>query len=102
MRREFRASVVPGTARPLNASIGVSDADLLRRVRTMIDESERRQQSELALRVAGALRDVNVQRNADLVRINQTLGLFQQDMGVAVLQNKRKVDYLVERVSQIK
>jgi len=102
LRREFRASVVPGTARPLNASIGVSDADLLRRVRTMIDESERRQQSELALRVAGALRDVNVQRNADLVRINQTLGLFQQDMGVAVLQNKRKVDYLVERVSQIK
>jgi Putative zinc-finger len=102
LRREFRASVVPGATRPLNASVGVSDADLLRRVRTMIDDSERRQQTELALRVAGALRDVNAQRAADLTRINQTLGLFQQDMGVAVLQNKRKVDYLVERVSQIK
>jgi anti-sigma factor RsiW len=102
LRREFRASVVPGGTRPLNASVGVSEADVLRRVRTMIDESERRQQTELALRVAGALRDVNAQRAADLTRINQTLGLFQQDMGVAVLQNKRKVDYLVERVSQIK
>jgi len=101
LRREFHASVVPGTARPLNASVGDSEAGLLRRVRTMIDESERRQQTELALRVAGALHDVNAQRNADLVRINQNLGLMQQDMGVEVLKNRKTLDYLV-RVSQTK
>jgi len=101
LRREFRASVVPGTARPLNASAGDSEAGLLRRVRTMIDDSERRQQTELALRVAGTLRDVNAQRNADLVRINQNLGLIQQDMGVEVLKNRKTLDYLV-RVSQTK
>ena len=67
----------------------------------MIDESERRQQTELALRVAGALHDVNAQRNADLVRINQNLGLMQQDMGVEVLKNRKTLDYLV-RVSQTK
>src|SRR5204862_4405344 len=100
LRREFRAAVVPGDARPVNASApGVSDAEILRRVRTMIGESERQQQTELALRLAGVMRDVNAQRNADLARLNQSLGSFQQDLGVAVLTNQRKVDYLM-RVSQ--
>jgi hypothetical protein len=100
LRQEFRASVVPGAARPVNASAaGVNEADLLRRVRTMIAESERQQQTELALRLAGLIRDVNAQRNADLVRINQNLGLLQQDMGIAVLKNTQKVDYLI-RASQ--
>jgi hypothetical protein len=101
LRREFRASVVPGAARPMNASVGVSAAELLRRVRTMIDESERHQQTELALRIAGVFRDVDAQRKADLVRISKNVGSFQQDMGVAVLKNQQKLDYLV-RVSQTK
>ena len=46
LRREFRSAAVAGAARPMNASVGVSDTTLLRRVRTMIDESERRQQTE--------------------------------------------------------
>jgi hypothetical protein len=102
LRREFRAAVVAGGARPVAASnSGASEADMLRRVRTLIDESERRQQTELALRVAGVFRDVNAQRNADLVRINQNLGSFQQNMG-AVVKNQQQLNYIVQRVSQIK
>ena len=43
-------------------------ATMLRRVRALVDESERRQQRELALRVAEAMREVNAQRQADLVQ----------------------------------
>ena len=41
---------------------------VLRRVRALIDESERRQQRELALRVGEVVRDVNAQRQADLMQ----------------------------------
>ena len=61
----------PPVARPASAQ---SDADVLRRVRALIEESERRQQRELALRVAQVMRDVDAQRRADLVKIDQSLG----------------------------
>jgi len=102
LRREFRASVVPGAARPMNASaVGVNEADLLRRVGTMIDQSEKRQQNELALRVARAARDFDAQRSADLVRISRNVGSFQNDVGVAVLKNQQQLNHLVEKVSQL-
>ena len=36
---------------------------------TLVEESERKQQRELALRVAQVIREVNAQREADLVKI---------------------------------
>jgi hypothetical protein len=106
LRREFRASVVPGADRPVNASAaGVSEAEVRRLVRTMIGESERRQQNELALRVGGVFRDVKAQRDVDLVRINQSLtslaqsnqGLTsaQRDVGAAILMNQQRLNYLI-------
>ena len=45
----------------------------MRRVRALLEESEKRQQRELALRVAEVLRDVNAQRQADLMKIDRSL-----------------------------
>ena len=102
LRAEVRAlqtsahAAASGDAQSSRASI---DADLLRRVRTLVDESEKRQQRELALRVGAVLRDVNAQRQSDLARIDRSLGLVQNDLGVEVLKQRERVNYLM-RVNQ--
>ena len=58
---------------------------LLQRVRAMIDQSEQRQQRELALRLSQVAREVDTQHQADLMRI-------QQDFGQ---QQEATMDYLV-------
>src|SRR5438874_1125986 len=71
LKTEFHAPPVSsataaGQVAPARVS---SDADIVRRLRALGDESEERQQRELALRLAEALRDVNMQRQADLVKV---------------------------------
>jgi hypothetical protein len=80
----------------------IGDADVIRRVRALLDESEKRQQSELALRVAEVMRDVNAQRQADLVKIDRTLGTVQNNLGVEVLKNRQQLNQmnLLYRASQ--
>jgi hypothetical protein len=89
----------PQTAAAPRAS---ADAELLRRVRALVDESEKRQQTELALRLAQAVRDMNAKREADLIRASRALGDVQNRLGVQVLKNSAQVqqmDYLI-RTSQ--
>ena len=50
------------------------DAEILRRVSDLVAQSETRQQQELALRIAQLIRDVDAQRVADLMRIQQGQG----------------------------
>jgi len=104
LRSEFRASQlvpVPVMARTAAGGSGstLRDDEIVRRLRTLIQESERRQQRELALRVADVLRDVTSQRAADLVRIEQSLGLIQNNTGVELLKQRQQLNYLV-RTSQ--
>ena len=95
LRDELRAAPAANAApRPSTA-----DADTLRRVRALIDESERRQQRELALRVAQVLTDVQAQRQADLRKIDTTLSGVQRDLGIQVLQQRERMNYLM-RVNQ--
>jgi hypothetical protein len=89
-------AVAAGDAQPARAS---ADSELMRRVRAMIDEGEKRQQRELALRVGEVLRDVSAQRQADLVRIDRSLGLVENNLGVEVLKQRERVNYLM-RVNQ--
>jgi len=74
---------------------GVADADLMRRVRTLVEDSEKRQQRELALRVGEALMDVNARRQADLVKIDRSLDQVQNSLGVEVLKQRERVNYLM-------
>ena len=76
-----------------------SDGDTLRRVRALIDESERRQQRELALRLADVVREVHSQRQADLVKIDRSLGVLQNSTGMEVMKQRELLNYLV-RASQ--
>ena len=97
---ELRAQFGAPSAATIAHTPSVGDAELMRRVRTLVDESARRQQTELALRVAEVVRDMNVKREADLQRIDQSLGMFQNKTGVEVLRNRQKLDYILQRVSQ--
>ena len=70
--------------------------------RALVEESEKRQQRELALRIAELLRDVNAQRQADLVKIDRTLGVVQNNVGIEVMKNRQQINQmdLLYRASQ--
>jgi len=101
LKSEFhgaQAAAPAGAAAPHQAI----DAETLRRVRVLIDESEKRQQRELALRLAEAIRDVNAQRQADLMKVDRVLGTVQNNLGIQVLKNRaqmQQMDYFI-RTSQ--
>ncbi len=54
----------------------------------LVDESERRQQSELALRLGEAMREMNAQRQADLVGIDRNIGTMQNTTGRELLRQR--------------
>jgi hypothetical protein len=86
-------------ARPASAEVSARNQDeLLRQVRAMIEQSEQRQQRELALRLAQVVRDFDTQRRADLLRVDQNLGQLEGQTGAAVAQQRELLNYLV-RVS---
>ena len=99
LRTELRASQASSPAAPAVRAASSSDAETLRRVRVLLDESEKRQQRELALRIAEVVRDVDTQRKADLRNIDHTLGLVRNDLGVEVMKQRQSLN-LLYRASQ--
>lgn len=91
------ASTEPGA--PVPAAAPASQAELLRQVRSLVEESEQRQQRELTLRTAAVIRDFDTQRRGDLARIEQTFGRMEGTTGVQVEQQRQVLNYLM-RVSQ--
>jgi len=103
LQKEIRAASASGLqVRTVSAGSPASDADVTRRVRALLEESEKRQQRELALRIAELLRDVNAQRQADLVKIDRTLGVVQNNVGIEVMKNRQQINQmdLLYRASQ--
>jgi len=88
-------------ARPVSQAAAATPAyaQVLERVRAMIDESEQRQRRDLALRTAEMVRDFDAQRNDDLGRIERTLGQMDGTTGAEVVQQRQMLNYLM-RVSQ--
>jgi hypothetical protein len=75
---------------------GRADANvILRSVRAMIDQSEARQQRELALRLADVVRDFDTQRRADLVQVQQNFGQLEGQTGQEVAHQRELLNYLV-------
>jgi len=100
LRSEMKASqaVVTPAAAPA-AQAAMSDAELRRRVRVLIDESERKQQNELALRLVQFQRDINAQHQADLTRFSQNIGYMQRETSMELLKQREGMNYLL-KVSQ--
>ena len=78
---------------------GISEAQMLVRVNALLEESEQRQQRELALRTAQVVRDFDSQRRVDLARIQRDLGQIEGLAGAEVREQRQMLDYLM-RVSE--
>jgi anti-sigma factor RsiW len=106
LKSEIRAAQASSTPVPAAAvrsvTASAADADVTRRVRALVEESEKRQQRELALRIAGLLRDVNAQRQADMIKIDRTLGVVQNNVGIEVMKTRQQMNQmdLIYRASQ--
>jgi hypothetical protein len=98
--RTAQTSAAAASVRTVSAS--AVDADVTRRVQAIVAESEKRQQRELALRLAELARDVTAQRQADMVKIDRTLGLVQNNVGIEVMKTREKMNQmdLIYRASQ--
>ena len=95
------AAVLRAEFRSQNNAVrsAAGDAEILRKVRALIGETERRQERELALRLAQAMSDVNAARQADLRRVDLTLNRVENSLGVEVMKNRQSMNYLM-RVNQ--
>jgi anti-sigma factor RsiW len=80
----------PGAA-PTSASVD----EMLRRVQALIDQSESRQQRELALRLQDVVHDFDTQRQADMRRVNQTFGQLEDQTSQEVARSRELVNSLV-------
>lgn len=97
LRRELQTMRSTPPQPAANVSSSSIDAEaLLRRVQTLVTESERRQQQELAVRMAQLGRDVQ----SDLFRINQGFRQLQGRTGV-VEGNQRELVNFVNQVRRV-
>ena len=99
--RAEMAQVRTGAASPgaVATAQAPSDAQMLARVRALIEESEQRQQRDLAFRTQQVMRDFDNQRRADLATIQRTFGQMEGQTGAEVRDQREMLNYLM-RVSQ--
>lgn len=94
LRQEMATLRTGGEAVPA-AHAASDDQAVLHRVQALIQDSEKRQQQELALRLRQFGSDVEMQRRADLVRFEQGFDRFQGRSGEALARQQRVLDLLV-------
>jgi hypothetical protein len=83
----------PAPPRPASAE------EVLQSVKALIDQSESRQQRELALRLQDVVHDFDTQRQADMQRVDQNLGQLEGQTAQEVARNRELFNSLV-KVSQ--
>lgn len=105
LERRLRAEIAQ--IQPASAGVradapvaSTSEEQLLARVRTLIEESERRQQRELALRTAQVMRDVDSQRQVDLAQIQNSFGQIEGLTGAEVREQRQMLNYLIRASEQ--
>ena len=100
LERQLRAEFRPATAEVPQPVPAPNGQEILHSAQALVEQSERRQQRELALLVGELLREVQAQRTADLVRIDRTLGYIQNGTGAEVMRQRRMLNDLAVRVTQ--
>jgi hypothetical protein len=82
-----------------NASYA-GDADVVRRMREMLAQSETKQQGELALRIAQVIRDFDAQRVEDLRRIQQGLRGIEATVTAEAAGHRELTNYILTSPKQ--
>jgi hypothetical protein len=97
LEQSLRSEMAARQASAAAAAVPAAPVDptTITRVRTLIQDSERRQQQELALRLTQFSRDLDLQRRADLVRIDQGIGQLEGRTGAEVARQREMLNYIV-------
>jgi hypothetical protein len=77
-----------------------SDAEIIKRVRELLTQSETRQQGELALRISQVIRDVDAQRVADLSRIQKGLSNIDATVTAEAAAHRDLTNYILTSAKQ--
>ena len=93
LQRTLQSDLAPHQGSPTGSE------EVLRRVKAMIDQSEGRQQRELALRLSQLVQDFDTQRRADLLNVEQNFGQLEGQTGAEVAEQRELLNSLV-KVSQ--
>ena len=94
-----RGKIADGVRRAAkNRPIAEEDIAALAGLRVRDILSDRKYQGSYQ-RIAELLRDVNAQRQADLVKIDRSLGVVQNNLGVEVMKQRQSLN-LLYRASQ--
>jgi hypothetical protein len=94
--RDLEASARGQSPVQMASAPGVSDEDVLRRVRELLTQSETRQQRAFADRLTQISRDFDMQRKLDLAAIDQGMARLQSTSGDEVRQYRE----MVQRVTR--
>jgi hypothetical protein len=81
-------------------SARAADAEILKRVRELLAQSESKQQGELALRISQVIRDVDAQRAADLARIQRGLGRIDATVAEEAAGRRELTNYVLASAKQ--
>ena len=84
---------------PVPVAARTNNDDVMRQVRTLITESEQRQQRAFAVQTAQFVRQLDAQRRVDMADMQRTVGQIQNLTGAAVRDQNQLVNYLLN-VSQ--
>jgi hypothetical protein len=91
------------TARPASMTDArAADSQIMRHVGDLVAQSETRQQQELALRIAQLARDVDAQRVADLMRIQQGQGRIEAMTTAEAAAHRDLASYILTSSKQQK
>lgn len=85
-------AATPAAARTEGPAAG-NDAEVLRKVRALLDASERRQRNELALQIADVVREFDTKRGSDLANI-RSMKTIQSATGVEIVRQQQWLDLL--------
>jgi anti-sigma factor RsiW len=99
LERRLRADLarLSTASTPVQTAARSEDEALLKRVRLLLSESEERQRSELALRTAQVLRDIEIQRKVDMATVQQDIGQIQGTTGAELKQQRELYNMLMNR-----
>jgi hypothetical protein len=89
-------------AAPVTVAAGTADKPgeaVMHEVRALIADSERRQNNDVALRLAQVMSNIERQRQVDMRQVQLTVGQLQEFTGAAVRNQGMKVDMLLNNVS---
>lgn len=94
-----RLSAAAAPVQPVPTPVrNTDDEAMTKRFRAMLSESEERQRSELALRTAQVLRDIEIQRQVDVATLRNDIGKIQGATGAELRRQQDLTNQLINRV----